>query len=176
MGDAFQRVALPMGKVVHRVDAPIVSSPLVMRPLDAIDDGVPHVHVGVTHVNFGAQHTMPIWVIPRLHFLKQLKVVFNRAVAMRAVGARRRRTALLLSHGGGILVVDVGLSVFDEARGKGIERIEMIAGVEFTPIPCVPQPGNIPPNGIYIFLAFLLRIGVVEPQIDQAVVAFSQSK
>ena len=48
-------VADGVGKVVHRVDTPLIASDRVRRPLDSIQGRVSHVDVATTHVNFRPQ-------------------------------------------------------------------------------------------------------------------------
>ena len=72
VGDAFNGITLAMGEVVHGVDAPIVPGPVVVGAFDAVNHRVTHVHVGVCHVNFGAQYAVAIRVDAGLHLLKEL--------------------------------------------------------------------------------------------------------
>ena len=57
VGDLLQRIAQRMGKVVHRIDAPRIASPVVVGMEDPIEHRVPQVHVGGGHVDLGPQHT-----------------------------------------------------------------------------------------------------------------------
>ncbi len=43
-----------MRKIVHRVDAPFISGPVVIETLDAVQHRVAHVHVGRRHIDAGA--------------------------------------------------------------------------------------------------------------------------
>ncbi len=56
MRDALDRVRDRMRVVVHRVDAPRVARPVMMRATDAIQNRVAHVDVGRRHVDLRAQH------------------------------------------------------------------------------------------------------------------------
>ena len=46
MGDVLMGILQGMCEIVHRVDAPLVPRVVVAFVQDAIDDGIPHVHVG----------------------------------------------------------------------------------------------------------------------------------
>ena len=55
VGDALDRVALPVRPVVHRIDAPLVAGAVMLGVQDAVHDRVAHVEVRVRHVDLGAQ-------------------------------------------------------------------------------------------------------------------------
>ena len=56
VGDALEEVALSVSEVVHRVAVPLCSCAVVWYLYDAIDDGITEMHIGIGHVQFGAQH------------------------------------------------------------------------------------------------------------------------
>ena len=172
--DVLDGIALPMREVVHRIDAPIVAGAVVVGPLDAVQQGVPHVHVGVGHVNLGAQHAVSVRMHAIAHFLEELEVLFDRAITVGAVGAGMCRGALLGGHVLSTLVVNVCLALADQVHRKIVELFEVIAGVMFSTIPLVSEPGNIPPDGIDILLVFLFGVGVVKSEVDEAIVLLCQ--
>ena len=83
VGDAFDAVRLAVCKVVHRINAPRVARPVVGREFDAVHQRVPHVHVGVGHVNLGPEHHAPFRVLALAHFLEQGQILLHRAVTKR---------------------------------------------------------------------------------------------
>ena len=56
VGDPFDRIALAMRIVVHRIDAPFVTRAVMLGVQDAVHDRVAEQHVRVRHVDFGSQH------------------------------------------------------------------------------------------------------------------------
>ena len=44
-----------MGKIVHRVDAPFVTGPVVGYSQNPVNHRVPHIQVGRSHINLGPQ-------------------------------------------------------------------------------------------------------------------------
>ena len=170
VGDVFDGVTLTVGEIVHRIEAPIVSGSVVVGPLDAVEQRVPHVHVGVRHVDFGAQHAMAIGMDAVPHFLEEAQVLLYRTVAVGAVGSGRGGRPLLRGHLLGGLMIHVGLAELDEFDGKAIELFEMVAGVELTAIPVISEPRHIPTDGVHVFLVLLFGIGVVEAEVDEALV------
>ena len=63
-----------------------------------------------------------------------------------------------------VQVVDIRFAVFDQLDGPFIELSEVV-GREAEALPVKAKPADICLNRVYIFLLFLLGIGVVESQI-----------
>ena len=63
------------------------------------------------------------------------------------------------------LVVDIGVAGADQVFRPFVEPIEIIRGVKKIGSPVVAEPVHVGLNRIDIFLLFLGRIGVVEPQV-----------
>jgi hypothetical protein len=66
------------------------------------------------------------------------------------------------------LVVHIGEPIADQVLGPGIELLEIIRRIVEIVAPIEAQPMHIGLDGIDVFLLFLGRIGVVEPQIALA--------
>ena len=64
-----------------------------------------------------------------VHPLEQVQVLLNRAVAVGAVGARSGGRALLLSNLLTRLVVNIGLTLLNQADGEIIQFGEIVAGI-----------------------------------------------
>ena len=67
VGHAFDGIRLTVGKVIARVDAPLVTGLMVMGVADAIEDRVTQVHVARGHVDLGAQRAGAIRELTCLH-------------------------------------------------------------------------------------------------------------
>ncbi len=165
MRDALDRVRLPMGVVVARIDRPFVAGARMRGVQDAIEHGVAQIDVAGRHVDPGAQHAGAVRKLAGLHAAKQIEVFLHRAVAERAVLARLGQRAapdpdFLLR-----LVVDIGEARADQALRPFVELFEIIRGIEQVFSPVVAEPVHVGLNRIDIFLLFLGRIGVVEPQV-----------
>ena len=83
VGDLLDRVALAVGVVVHRVDAPFVARAVMLGVDDAVHDRVAEQHVGVCHVDLGAQDLFAVGEFALLHALEQVEVLLDGAVAPR---------------------------------------------------------------------------------------------
>ena len=83
--DLFNRITLAMGKVVHRINTPLIASAVVVGVLDAVHEGVAHMHVRGSHINFSPKHPLTILVLPVLHALEKIKVLSNAATTEWAI-------------------------------------------------------------------------------------------
>ena len=165
--DALERVLDRVGKVVHRVDAPLVTLPVMVHVADAVDDGVAHVEVAGGQVDLRAQRAAALGELAVLHALEQIEVFLDRAVAVRAHGGLADVAAALLELLGG-QVADVGQAFFDELDGKFIVLFKIIRAVEEPVAPVEAQPVDIGLDGVDVFGVFLRRVGVVHAQVAQA--------
>ena len=104
MRDALDRVRLPVGVVVARIDRPFVAGARMGGVQDAIEHGVAQIDVARGHVDLGAQHAGAVRKLAGLHAAKQIEVFLHRAVAERAVlagfGQRAAREPDLLLRSG----------------------------------------------------------------------------
>ena len=88
MGDILYRVALPVGKVIHRVYAPRVASTVVVGVEYPVENGIAHEHVGVRHVYFRTDDLSPLWELPSPHPMEKIEVLGRRPIAPRAIDTR----------------------------------------------------------------------------------------
>ena len=61
--------------VVHRIDAPCVPRAMMRRVAYAVHHGVPHVEIGVCHVDLRAQRARPVGELPRAHPAEEAEVL-----------------------------------------------------------------------------------------------------
>ena len=102
-----------MRVVVHRVDAPFVAGVVVMSAADAVDDGIAHIDVARSHIDFQAQGFAAVGEFAVSHACKQIKVFFDTAVAVRTVFACFSQRAAVFTHFFGCQIIDIRLAVFD---------------------------------------------------------------
>ena len=77
VGDALDGVLDGMGKVVQRVDAPLVALAVVGHMLDAVDGRVAHVHVGAGQVDLGAQRLFAVGKLAGAHAAEQVQILLR---------------------------------------------------------------------------------------------------
>ncbi|MCY1225824.1 hypothetical protein D9M72_380320 [compost metagenome] len=183
MRDVLQRVRDAVGEVVHRVDAPLVARAVVMGMADAVEHRVAHHDIGRGHVDLRAQHVLAVGVLAGAHVAEQLQVLFDAALA---VGRGLARLGEIAAVGGdlfGGLAVDIGGAALDQGLGKGVELVEVVAGVVqvrlLLAVLACAVPGEAEPvhgvdDRIDVFGVFLDRVGVVEAQVAAAAVVARQ--
>ena len=102
-----------MRVVVHRIDAPFVAGVMVMGAADAVDDGVAHIDVARSHVDFQTQGFAAVGKLAVFHACEQVEVFCDTAVAVRAVFARFGQRAAVFAHFFGRQIIDICFAVFD---------------------------------------------------------------
>ena len=84
-----------MGKIVHRVEGPLVPGAMMFRMQNAVHDGIPQIQIGGSHVDLRAQRARPVRKFTGTHALKQGNVFLNTPVTERTLATRfRKRTAM----------------------------------------------------------------------------------
>ena len=167
VGHAFEVVALSMCEVVHGIGFPLRARAVVFLIDDAVDDGVAEVHVGVRHVDLGAEHHRAFGQFAAVHLLKQGEAFLDGAVAEGAFGAGLRGRAFLLRDFLASLLIYVSLALFDEPHGEVPELLEIVGGIIYI-APLEAEPFDVFLNGVDVFGVFLLGVGVVEAQVAHA--------
>ena len=171
VGDALDGVLDGMGKVVKGIDAPLVPLAVMVGPHDAVDGGVPHVHVGAGQVDLGPQGLAAVGKLPGPHAAEQVQVLLGGAVP---VGAGTAGLAAVLAAVGLHLltgeIVHIGLAFLDQQLGVLIALVEIVAAVENAAIGHGAQPLQIFLDAVHIFHILVGGVGVVKPQIELAAV------
>src|SRR5512135_386870 len=85
MRDSFERVRDAVGIVVHRIDAPFVTGPVVLRPEYPKHHRVPHVDVARGHVDLRTQRAGAVFKLPGTHPSEKAEVLLDGTVPVRAV-------------------------------------------------------------------------------------------
>ena len=167
--DALDPVAERVGKVVHRVDAPLVAGAVVGAVLDAVDDRVAHVHVRAGEVHLRTEALLAVGILAVAHFAEEFHVLFHTAVA---VGARTAWLASVVAavflHLVASQVFHVGLAHFNQLFGKGVNLVVVVAREIFAALPFKTEPLHVFADGIHIFHVFLGRVRIVEAEVRDA--------
>ena len=114
-----------MGKVIKRIDAPLVAGLVVGNVGNAVDDGVAHIHVGRGHVNFCAQNPCSVRKFAGSHAAEKVKVFLNTAVSVGAFRTRLGEGASGLADFLGGKVADIGFSSFDKLNGTFVNEVKV---------------------------------------------------
>src|SRR3990170_3551979 len=98
MGDSFDGIRKTVGKVIHRIDAPLGTCSVVGYSLDAVEDRIPHQDVWRVHINSGAKDMGSILEFACPHTHKQVQVFFDGTVPVGAFPSRVYQGAPVLSY------------------------------------------------------------------------------
>ncbi len=118
-----------VGKVVHRVDAPLVASLVVFSKLNAVQHRIAHHDKRRSHVDLRTQAGFTFFKTAGTHFLEQRQVLFNAAVAVRAVFTRLRQGAAVFADLFRCQFINVRQAFIDQFDRIGVELIKIIGGV-----------------------------------------------
>ena len=176
VGDALDGIALPMGPVVHRVDAPLVAGAVMGGVEDAVHHRVAQVDVGRTHVDLGAQHSGAIGKFSVAHPPEQVEILLHRAVAVGTVFARAGESAAVFADLVGAKVVHISFAGLNQLHCVVVELAEIIRGEKQPVFPVEAQPLHISHDRFDILHLLFGRIGVVETQVAFAAVFLGQAE
>ena len=155
--------------------APLVARAVVVGMEDAVHDGVAEHHVGVRHVDLGAQHLGAVGELAGAHAAEQVEVLLDAAVAVGAVLAGGGHGAAPLADLVEGLVVDVSQAFLYQKFSPLIELLEVVGGIMFLR-PVEAQPVDVLLYGVDVLGVLLDGVGVVEAQVRLAAVLLRQSE
>ena len=175
VGHALEVVALTVGEIVHRVAVPLRSRAVVRGLDDAIDDRVAEVHVGIGHVDLGAQYHAAFLGLGRVHLLEEAQALLHGTVAVGAGRSGLGRRALLLGDLLGRLLIDIGVAVADHPQGEVPEALEIVARVVDV-APLEAEPTDVLEDVLHILVVFLAGVGIVEAEVAHAIVVLGHAE
>ncbi len=176
VGDPFKRIADGVGKVVHGIDAPIVSCAVMLLIQNTIHRRVTHIDVGARHINLHAKNHATLFVLALFHFFKQTKAFFHRAIPIRAIFARFGQRATIGAHFLCIELANIGKSTLDPIDRDIIAMLIIFARKKQATLPVKTEPVNVFHDAVDILGFFLGRIGVIKTQIGQPSETFGRQK
>ena len=167
--DVLYGVALSVGIVVHRVDAPLVSGSVVMCVFDAVHQRVTEHHIRMCHIYLGTKHFLSVGVFTVAHLAEKPEVLFHAAIPVRALYARLVHRAAACGNLFLGLVVDIGQSPTYHIFGPLVQLFEVIRSIEFL-LPLITKPFDIFLYSVYIFGVLLRRVRVVVAKVSLSAV------
>src|SRR5690242_13918212 len=96
VGNAFDRIALAVRPVVHRIDAPMITRPVMLGMQDPVHDGIAQVEIWRRHIDFGAQGTRAIGKLTSVHAREEIEILFHTPISIRTILSRFREGAARL--------------------------------------------------------------------------------
>src|SRR5260370_6322429 len=131
---------------------------------NAVHDWIAHIQVGRGHVDLRPQRARAIGKFAGAHALKQIQILFDRAISIRAVLAGLGESAAMLAYFLSHQIVNVGLAILDQFDGPLVKLVEIIGRVEKA-IPLKAQPIHVGFDRLNVFGFLLLGIGIVKAKI-----------
>ena len=176
MGDAFDRVRLSVGEVVGRVDTPGIPGSVMLCVQNAVHDRIPHIEVGRRHIDSRSKNAGTVGEFSCFHALKQVQIFFHRSIAVRAVLARLRQGAAVLSDLFCSQITNIGFSRFNELNGVFIKLFKVVGGIVFPVIPVKSEPTDILLDRLHVLQFLFGRVGVIKSHIADAAVIGGETK
>ena len=175
VGDTLQRILNRMCEVVHGINAPLVSLPVVAHVVDTVDDRVAHIEVTAGQVDLGPQRHGAVGELPGAHAGEQVEALLHRAIPVGGHGGDADVAAVgfeflrrQLAH--------IGQPLFDQQHRLAVVLLKVVAAVKEAVAPVKAQPVDVLLDGLHEFLVLLGGVRVVHTQVAQAVIPLGGAK
>ncbi|BAF61048.1 hypothetical protein PTH_2866 [Pelotomaculum thermopropionicum SI] len=176
VGNPLNGIRYGMGKIIHGINAPFVSRPVVGCVHNAVEHRVAHVQIAGGHVDLRPEHPRTVGELARFHPFEQFQVLLHRPVAVGAFPAGLGQSAAVLPYFLRAQVADVGLAGLNQLDGVLVHLLKVVRGVKEPAVPIKPEPFYILLDRLHIFLVFFGRVGIVEPQVAQPAVLSGEAE
>ena len=124
--DVLDGVRNTVGKVVHWVNAPLVTGHGMAGITDAVDNRVTHADKWRGHVYFGAQTYLAFLKLAIAHLLEQSQIFLYRTITIWAVAARLLQGATVLTDFIRGQLINIGKSLFNQLYGIAVQALKVI--------------------------------------------------
>ena len=168
-------VALAVGVVVHRINAPFVTRAVMACVLDPVEERITEHHIWMRHIYLRPEHLFAVCINSVTHFAEELEVFLYAAIAVRTLNTGLVNGASTLGNFFLSLVIDIGESPFDEILGPLIKLVEIIGSVALL-FPLETEPLDVLLDGVHILDILLDRIGVIVAQVGLASVFLCETE
>ena len=175
MRDAFHSVLKGMRVVIHGINAPFASRPVMLRMVDPVYDRITHIEIAGSQVDPCAQGHPSILKFSSPHTFEQVQAFFFGPVAVGTCG-RRRQISPHGFHLFGRQFADIGEPFLNQLQRPLIHSFKIIGGKIKPILPIIAQPTDIFLDGIHILHVFFCRVGIVHSQIANPAEAFCRAK
>ena len=167
--NAFEIVALSVGKVIHWVRVPFRSCAMMWRMYDAIYYWVAEVHIRICHIELCTKYHRTLHSLGSIHLFKQTEVFLYRTVTIWRGRTRFCRRTFLLGNLFACLLVNIRLAFLYHPYCEVPQLLEVVRGIVYIS-PFEAEPTYVVKDILYIFVVFLCRVGVVKAQIAHSVI------
>ena len=175
MRDVLYGVALTVGVVVHRINAPLVPCPVVGCVLDSVENRIAEHHVRAGHVNFGTKHLGSVRIHAGLHLPENAEVLLHAPVPVRALSSRLVHSTAACAYFFLSLVIDVCQTLAYHFLGPFVKLVEVVGSI-FLLVPLESEPLDILLDRVNVFGILLGRICVIEPEIGLSAIFLGKTE
>ena len=176
VGHALNGILQWMGKVIHRIDAPFITRIVMNQMGDAVQDRIPHIDIRGCHIDLCPEHHGAVRILPVLHFLEEPQVLFHRAVAVRIIFSRFRKSSPVFADLVRIQVAHISQTLTDQQQCLLIHRIKIVRCKETAVAEISAEPFDIRFDRLDKFHFFFRGIGIVKTEIEEASVFLGQAR
>ena len=150
--DTLKCVLDRMRVVVKRINAPLVTLSMMVYVYYSVNGGIAHIDIRRCHINFSTKRLCSVFKLAILHSLKEIEVLLNTSVTVRAVFARNSKSSAILTHLISREIANVCFAVLYKLYGKFVALIEIVRAVVDTAGGLASKPLEILVNAFYIFV------------------------
>ena len=137
---------------------------------DPIEHRIAQIDIAGRHIDLGPQHPRAVREFALPHAAKQIQIVRDGPVAIRAVAAGLGQAAAHRPHLFRRQIVDISLAHTDQVLGPVVELLEIVGCEIEVRAPVEPEPAHIALDRVDILLLLLGRVGVVKAQMTAAAI------
>ena len=166
MGDALQSILNGVGKVVHGVDAPLGTLPVVIDEADAVDDGVTEIQIAAGQIDLGPEGHLSLLHLTVLHLFEQPQIFLDGPIPIGGGSG----DADVAPVGLELLwrqLADVGQPLLDELHGILVVLLKVVGAVEKAVAPVKAQPMDILLDGVHVLSVLLSGVGVIHAEVAE---------
>ena len=126
MSDSFDGIFIPVSKIIKRINTPIITGMIVGFLENTIHNRIPHIEVGMSHINFSPQNTFTLLKLTIFHFLKEGKILLCWPVSIGWFHPGLGESAPSFPNLVGSLMVYISFSLGDKLYCPLIELLKII--------------------------------------------------
>ena len=175
MCNTLDRILNRMSKIIHRIDAPLVTCVVMVHPCYSVNNRISHIDIRACHIYLGTEHLASIRELTILHSLEQIKILLYTSVSVWAVLARLGKCSSVLSDLICVEVTHISLALLDELYGCLIHLIKIVRCKEHSVAKVCSKPLYICKYGLNKLCLFLCRIRIVKSEIKLPAILLCQS-
>ena len=172
----FECIGNTMCKIIHGVDTPFISCPVVFSEFDPVYDRISHIDIRRSHIDLRSKDFFTLFELTFSHTPEQVHIFVCAPAAPGAVCPLFSQSPPVLPDLIGGEIIHVCKPLLNEFLGKRVKAVIIIRCVVKMFSPVKTQPLDDIRDGIDIFLFFFFRICIIKPEVASSFILLSQSE